>query len=99
MSDPKEQRADGCGIFFTILTVVIVSLCFVFIQKYIQPDEPADTSLMTDEQRAAKIEEFHKSNEIYNQKILNYHAEKNSSLEDAMVKILAVYGTDANQTN
>lgn len=99
MSDPKEQRADGCGIFFTILTVVIVSLCFVFIQKYIQPDEPADTSLMTDQQRSAKIKEFHKSNDEYNQNILNYHAEKNSSLEDAMVKILADYGTDANQTN
>ena len=54
---------------------------------------------MTDEQRAAKIEEFHKSNEIYNQNILNYHAEKNSSLEDAMVKILTDYGTDVNQTN
>ena len=99
MNDPKEQRADGCGIFFTILTVVFASLCFVFIQKFIQPDEPADTSLMTDEQRAAKIKEFHTSNDKYNQNIFNYHAEKNSSLEDAMVKILAVYGTDANQTN
>ena len=99
MSDPKDQRADGCGIFFTILTVVIVSLCFIFIQKFVQPDEPSDTSFMTDEQRAVKIEEFHKSNEIYNQNILNYHAEKNSSLEDAMVKILIDYGTDINQTN
>ena len=54
---------------------------------------------MTDEQRAVKIEEFYKSNEIYNQNILNYHAEKNSSLEDAMVKILIDYGTDINQTN
>ena len=99
MSDPKEQRADGCGIFFTIVTVVVVSLCFVFIQEFLQPDEPAEASLMTDEQRAAKIEEFHKSNEIYNQKILNYHAEKNSSLEDAMVNIIAEYGTDINKTN
>ena len=99
MSDPKEQRADGCGIFFTIIIVVIVSICFVFIQKFIQPDEPADTSLMTDEQRATKIEEFHKSNEKYNQNILNYHAEKNSSLEDAMVKVIFDYGADVNQTN
>ena len=99
MSDPKEQRADGCGIFFTIIIVVIVSVSFIFIQKFLQPDEPSDTSLMTDEQRAAKIEEFHQSNEIYNQNILNYHAEKNSSLEDAMVKILTDYGSDINQTN
>ena len=99
MSDPKEQRADGCGIFLTIIIVVIVSLSFIFIQKFLQPDEPSDTSLMTDEQRAAKIEEFHQSNEIYNQNILNYHAEKNSSLEDAMVKILTDYGSDINQTN
>ena len=99
MSDPKEQRADGCGTFFTIIIVVIVSLCFVFIQKFIQPDDPPDTSLMTDEKRAALIEEFHKSNEKYNQNILNYHAEKNSSLEDAMAKILTDYGTDVNQTN
>tara|TARA_B100001057_G_scaffold184108_1_gene184828 strand:+ start:260 stop:559 length:300 start_codon:yes stop_codon:yes gene_type:complete len=99
MSDPKEQRADGCGIFLTIIIVVIVSLSFIFIQKFLQPDEPSDTSLMTDEQRAAKIEEFHQSNEIYNQNILNYHAEKNSSLEDAMVKILTDYGSDVNQTN
>ena len=99
MSDPKDQRADGCGIFFTILTVVVVFLCFIFIQKFLQPDEPSDTSFMTDEQRAAKIEEFHKSNEIYNQNILNYHAEKNSSLEDAMVKILTDYGSDINLSN
>ena len=99
MSDPKEQRADGCGIFLTIIIVVMVSLSFIFIQKFLQPDEPSDTSLMTDEQRAAKIEEFHQSNEIYNQNILNYHAEKNSSLEDAMVKILTDYGSDVNQTN
>ena len=99
MSDPKDQRADGCGIFFTILTVVIVSLCFIFIQKFVQPDEPADTSFMTDEQRATKIDEFHKSNEIYNQNILNYHAEKNSSLEDAMIKVIFDYSADVNHTN
>lgn len=99
MSDPKEQRADGCGIFLTIFTVVIVSLCFVFIQEFLQPEEPADTSLMTDEQRASKIEEFHKSNKIYNQNIVNYHAEKNSSLEDAMVKILTDYGAELEETN
>lgn len=91
MSDPREQRADGCSMFFTLLTVVFVSVCIFFIHDFLQPDNPEETSSMLDRQRLSKINDFKSSNDEFNQKIVGYHVDGNSSLEHFMKKTVSDY--------
>ena len=99
MSDPKEQRADGCSIFFTVITVILVSLAFVLIHEYLQPEPPEGASLMTDQQRVSKISQYHEENVAYNLAIDTFHSDRNSSLEQFMLKTVEVYKPDSNRSN
>lgn len=99
MSDPKEQRADGCSIFFTVISVILVSLAFVLIHEYLQPETPEGASLMTDKQRVSKISQYHEENNAYNLAIESFHSDRNSSLEQFMLKTVEVYKPDSNRSN
>ena len=97
MSNPKEQRADGCSIFFTLIAVLLLSGCFILIHQVLQPDNPGKTSLMIDETRALKISEYQKENSSYNAMLLDYHQEHNSSIESVMKKIVETHRSGSNQ--
>ena len=44
----------------------LVSLAFVLIHEYLQPETPEGASLMTDKQRVSKISQYHEENNAYN---------------------------------
>ena len=97
MSNPREQRADGCSIFFTLILVTLLSCAFLWVHSILQPDKPNDITSMTDLDRAGKIQSFHKENAAYNLKIEQFHLENNSSLEVFMNKTVTHYNISANQ--
>jgi predicted GTPase len=97
MSNPKEQRADGCSIFFTFIIVTLLSCAFLWVHSILQPDKPEDITAMTDLDRAEKIQSFHKENSAYNLKIEQFHSENNSSLEVFMNKTVTHYNVSANK--
>ena len=97
MSNPREQRADGCSIFFTLILVTLLSCAFLWVHSILQPDKPNDITSMTDLDRAGKIQSFHKENAAYNLKIEEFHLENNSSLEVFMNKTVTHYNISANQ--
>jgi len=97
MSNPREQRADGCSIFFTLIIVTLLSCAFLWVHSILQPDKPNDITSMTDLDRAGKIQSFHKENAAYNLKIEEFHLENNSSLEVFMNKTVTHYNISANQ--
>jgi len=97
MSNPREQRADGCSIFFTLIIVTLLSCAFLWVHSILQPDKPNDITSMTDLDRAGKIQLFHKENAAYNLKIEEFHLENNSSLEVFMNKTVTHYNISANQ--
>ncbi|MDG1138831.1 MAG: hypothetical protein P8N49_04855 [Opitutales bacterium] len=93
MSKPTEQRADGCSIFFTLIIVVLLSSAFIWIHSILQPNEPGDVSLMTDKDRAQKIESHQKENQIFISRINQYHSDQNSSLNVIMSNVVSKYNT------
>ena len=97
MSNPREQRADGCSIFFTLIIVTLLSCAFLRVHSLLQPDKPNDITSMTDLDRAGKIQSFHKENAAYNLKIEEFHLENNSSLEVFMNKTVTHYNISANK--
>ena len=99
MSNPTEQRADGCSIFFTLIIVIILSCVFLSIHSLLQPNNPEDVSLMTDQGRALKIEAYQKENQDFNSRLELYHSDQNSSLEVIMSKIVSKYNTLGNYKN
>ena len=58
MSDPTNQRADGCSIFFTLLSVVAISLLFVWIHGIFQPEQVEDVSENNRRIRMKKISNY-----------------------------------------
>ena len=99
MSKPTEQKADGCSIFFTLIIVVLLSSAFIWIHSILQPNKPGDVSLMTDIDRAQKIESFKKENQIYISRINQYHSDQNSSLNVIMSNVVSKYNTLENNNN
>jgi hypothetical protein len=97
MSNPKEQRADGCSIFLTLIIVTLLSCAFLWVHSILQPDKPKDITSMTDLDRTRKIQSFLKENAAYNLKIEQFHKENNSSLEVFMNKTVTHYNISANK--
>ena len=91
MSDPTNQRADGCSIFFTLLSVVAISLLFVWIHGIFQPEQVEDVSENNRRIRMKKISNFTNENNAFVDKINAFHSESNSSLEDSMKMIVSGY--------
>lgn len=97
MSDPKLQRADGCSVFFSlIIGIILVSAYFLF-QVYFDEENNVESQSMISDQRSKKIMEFKNDSNIFESKIINFHNEKNSSLESAMQKITESYRPKPNK--
>lgn len=97
MSDPKLQRADGCSVFFSlIIGIILVSAYFLF-QMFFDEEKENVSKKMISDQRSVKITEFQKDSTLFESKILEYHNEKNSSLESAMKKITDSYRSKTNK--
>ena len=95
MSDPKLQRADGCGIFMTLIVAVILISAFYFIQKAFEPDEPEDVSRQTNDQRLEKIKAYQGESDQFSSRIDSFHSERNSSINSAMQGVIKHYKTEA----
>ena len=54
---------------------------------------------MTDKQRVSKISQYHEENNAYNLAIETFHSDRNSSLEQFMLKTVEVYKPDSNRSN
>ena len=97
MSEPKLQRADGCSVFFSlIIGIILVSAYFLF-QMYFDDENKVESKSMISGQRSKKIMEFKNDSNIFESKIINFHNEKNSSLESAMKKITDSYSPKPNK--
>jgi hypothetical protein len=91
MSDPKLQRADGCSVFFSlIIGIILISAYFLFQMFFDDKDMVASKEVIL-KQRSEKIMMFKKDSKTFEAKIINFHNEKNSSLESAMNKITDSY--------
>ena len=55
MSDPMQQRADGCSIFITVILVIAASVIFLSIHHFLSPEQESSASQIIDEQRKEKI--------------------------------------------
>ena len=95
MSDPKLQRADGCGIFMTLIVAVILISAFYFIQKALEPDVPKDVSSDINDQRLKKIKAYQGESDEFSSRIDFFHSERNSSIDSAMQGVVERYKTEA----
>ena len=91
MSDPKLQRADGCGIFMTLIVAAILISAFYFIQKAFEPDQPEDVSSETSDQRLKKIKAYQGESDEFSSRIDLFHSERNSSIDSAMQGVVERY--------
>lgn len=84
MSDPKNQRADGCSVFFSILLgLLFVSSYFIFQMFFDIDDNKEDTSMLPNK-RAEYISNFNNESENFISKVDSYYTDKNKSLESFM---------------
>ena len=71
MSDPKEQRADGCSVFFSILLGLLFVCSFFIIQKFfVINDETSDD--MISSERKKKISSYSNDSELFKSKIVSF---------------------------
>ena len=88
MSDPKLQRADGCGIFATLIVAGILIFAFYFVQVIFQRDMPAPVLDETSKKRLEVIE-LHKTDSVqFKGMVDSFHSENNSSLEAVMQNVI-----------
>ena len=55
MSDPSNQRADGCSVFFTFLVLALLLSGFFLAQRIFEPDTPAPVTESVDLIRHQKL--------------------------------------------
>jgi hypothetical protein len=91
MSDPSNQRADGCSVFFTLIVLVVLLSLFYAAQRLFEPEAPAPVMELTESVRRSKVENHQQINEKFTTLVDQYHKENNSSLESSMNKILSQY--------
>ena len=51
MSDPKEQRADGCSVFFSILLGLLFVCSFFIIQQFFVINDEASDDMISSERK------------------------------------------------
>ena len=91
MSDPKLQRANGCGIFATLIVSAILISAFIFIQKIFEREpQPVATQEITDE-RLRKIEAYETEAEKFSAEVHLHHAERNSSIDSVLQGVVERY--------
>jgi len=93
MSDPKQQRADGCSVFFSLLLgLVFVSAYFLF-QMFFDIEESTDSNSIISEQRRSKVESYETNSAQFEYSVDQFHRNSNSTLESSMLKTVEKYTT------
>ena len=95
MSDPSNQRADGCSVFFTFLVLALLLSGFFLAQRIFEPDTPASVTQAVDEIRHQKAQSHRDEDSLYKSQIDGFHADSNSSLEASMKRIIKNYKNSA----
>jgi len=93
MSNPDNQRADGCSIFFTFLVLALLLSGFYIAQKIFEPEAPVPVSNAIDQARSGKVAEYRKQHEDFVSSVSSFHVDRNSTLESSMKKVLSKYQT------
>ena len=91
MSDPKNQRADGCSVFFTFLVLALLLSGFYLAQRTFESDVPAPVNEAIDSARIAKAQAHRDQNEQFLSSVDNFHAERNTTIESSMESVLKTY--------
>jgi len=91
MSDPSNQRADGCSVFFTLIVLVVLLSLFYAAQRFFEPEAPAPVTELTESVRRSKVVNYQQINDKFTTLVDQYHKENNSSLESSMNKTLSQY--------
>ena len=91
MSDPSNQRADGCSVFFTFLVLALLLSGFFLAQRIFEPDTPSPVSETVDSIRHQKAQSHRDQDSLYKSKIDEFHVDINSSLERSMKRVIKNY--------
>jgi len=91
MSDPKNQRADGCSVFFTFLVLALLLSGFYLAQRTFEPEAPASVNEAIDSVRTAKAQAHRVQNEKFLSLVDDFHAEQNTTIESSMKSVLQTY--------
>lgn len=93
MSNPSNQRADGCSVFFSILLgLLFVGSYFLFQQFFDIEDDKKITDMISNE-RAVKISAFSNESAKFINNVDTFYSDKNFSLRSAMEETLNSYNT------
>ena len=95
MSDPSNQRADGCSVFFTFLVLALLLSGFFLAQRIFEPDTPSPVSEVVDTTRHQKAKSHRDQDNLYKSQIDTFHADSNTSLEGSMKKVIRNYQKSA----
>ena len=91
MSNPTNQRADGCSVFFTFLVLALLLSGFYLAQRTFEPEAPASVNEAIDSVRTAKAQEHRVQNEKFLSLVDDFHAEQNTTIESSMKSVLQTY--------
>ena len=84
MSDPKLERAGGCGVIFSLIVATILVFAFFFIRQCVPVGEQAPLDQREQDERRRKVEAHRLEEGNFTATIDAFHAEKNSTLEEVM---------------
>jgi len=93
MSDPKEQRADGCSLTFSLILGVLFVISFFFFEKLFMVEDENEPDSIISTQRKEKVDQFKLESVNFIEKVDSFHIENNSSLESVMIKTINNYQT------
>jgi hypothetical protein len=93
MSDPSNQRADGCSVFFTFIVLGCLLSGFYLAQRIFEPETPVPVTDAVDSIRRDKAASHREENANFIRTVDNFHTEQNSSLESSMKKVVQDYQT------
>ena len=91
MSDPSNQRADGCSVFFTFLVLALLLSVFYFAQIIFEPDVPAPVTHSIDSARREKVQLHRSENDAFLSNVDQFHADHNTTIETSMNEVLIKY--------
>ena len=91
MSDPKNQRADGCSVLFTFLVLALLLSGFYLAQRTFEPEVPAPVNDAIDSARISKAQAHRDQNKLFLSSVDNFHAERNTTIESSMKSVLKIY--------
>ena len=91
MSNPTNQRADGCSVFFTFLVLALLLSGFYLAQRTFDPEAPAPVNEAIDSVRTAKAQAHRVENEMFLSLVDDFHAEQNTTIESSMKSVLQTY--------